>query len=279
MAAERLLDDKPAPRDRRPAQAPLHIDLGRLQEVGMVPPESARERLENEYRYVKRPLLANINGRGAVQVESGRVILVTSAQQGDGKTYTAFNLARSFAQEPDWEVVLIDGDNIRPMLSRHLCCEDRPGLIDALGESSLTLDDVLVPTDIRHLSVIPSGQRDLLATEYLSSRRMGQLMAQLTADERRIVLIDAPPLLGTSDALSLAETAGQILIVVRAGVTLRAAVVAAVQPLDKRKSINLLLNQVVKVHGDTYGGYYCGYGYGNAPKCEGSGSAGRATEF
>lgn len=256
----------------RPRQAEVerprtHIDITQLQQKGVVPLNDSREIAESEYRRIKRPLLANVTGRGAVKVDRGEAIMVTSAQQGEGKTFTSFNLAYSFAQERDWEIILIDGDNTRRTLTRSLGLDVNMGLMDVLSGACDNVDDVIVTTDIERLSFIPAGQRNAQASEFLSSKRMEAVIGQLLSVKHRIVLFDAPPLLGTSDALVLSESVGQIIVVVKAGSTQRDAVAAAIQPLDKNKAINLLLNQVVRAHGDSYGGYHYGYGYGDgAPR-------------
>ena len=262
---EALADEVISKRSRPAVSAAgpkLALDPERLTAAGLFPPPDARERLKNEYRRIKRPLLANITGRGAMPVEDARSIMVTSALEGEGKTYTAFNLAWSLAQERDWEVILIDGDNTRRSLSRKLGAEDgRPGLMDLLSDPSLDPVSALYGTSLPRLTFLSAGSRHEDAAELLASQEMAKLLHRLTSDPNRIVVIDSTPLLGSAESLSLSEWTGQILVVVKAGETPRAAVVAAVHPLDKRKAINVILNQVVKEHGDAYGGY-SSYVYG-----------------
>jgi receptor protein-tyrosine kinase len=94
---------------------------------------------------------------------------------------------------------------------------------------------------------------------------MRTVLDRLAGNRNRVLLFDAPPLLGAPEALVLSEAVGQIIMVVKAGATERKAVAAAVQPLDKKKAINFLLNQVVRAHGDSYGGYHYGYSYEALP--------------
>ncbi|APZ44668.1 hypothetical protein BW247_10670 [Acidihalobacter ferrooxydans] len=267
-----LVDEVVARRERTAATATgaqLILDAPRLTAAGLYPPPDIEDRIENEYRRIKRPLLANVTGRGVMPVEDARIVMVTSAQAGEGKTYTAFNLAYSLAQERDWQVTLIDGDNTRSTLSRKLGVAggDRPGLMDLLSDPGIDMGAALQPTNVPRLTFIAAGSRHEDAAELLASREMTNFLRRLTAEPGRIAIIDTTPLLGSAEALALSESVGQILVVIKAGVTPRAAVAAAVQPLDKRKAINLLLNQVVKEHGDAYGGYssYV-YGYGDPQK-------------
>jgi protein-tyrosine kinase len=270
LMGSRLLDAEQPPGAAVPEKPRLsvHVDLSRLQAVGLLPSESSREQLESEYRRIKRPLLANVTGRGAVKVDRGRLVMITSALPGEGKTFTAFNLARSLAQEPDWEVVLIDGDNVRQSLTRYLGLESSKGLMDVLSQTDADVEDIVVGTDIPRLLFVPAGTRHALATEYLSSRHMETVLDRLAGKRNRVLLFDAPPLLGAPEALVLAEAVGQIMVVVKAGTTERKAVAAAVQPLDRKKAINFLLNQVVRAHGDSYGGYHYGYRYEAQPDAD-----------
>jgi protein-tyrosine kinase len=263
LMGKRLLDEEQMPGSSASEKPRLSVrmDLAKLQADGLLPPQAARDQLEGEYRRIKRPLLANVTGRGAVKVDHGRLIMITSALPGEGKTFTAFNLARSLAQEPDWEVLLVDGDNVRQSLTRFLGLESAKGLMDVLSQAHADVEDVVVETDIPRLLFLPAGTRHALATEYLSSQHMEAVLERLAGNRNRVLLFDAPPLLGAPEALVLAEAVGQIIVVVKAGATERKAVASAVQPLDRKKAINFLLNQVVRAHGDSYGGYHYGYNY------------------
>lgn len=265
LAGQRAIGDEMREERAEARENTVHIDQARLQAAGLLPPPASREQLGSEYRRIKRPLLANVTGRGAVRVDRGAQIMITSALAGEGKTFTAFNLAYSLAQEPDWEVVLIDGDNVRQTLSHCLGLEARPGLMDVLKGDEVDVEDIEVATDVPRLSFVPAGTRHALASEYFSSRQMEVVLDRLGRGGGRILIFDAPPLLGSPEALVLAEAVGQIIVVVKAGATERKAVAAAVQPLDKKKAINFLLNQVVRAHGDSYGGYHYGYAYDYEP--------------
>ncbi len=117
-------------------------------------------------------------------------------------------------------------------------------------------------TDLPSLYVLPAGSRHTEATEILASERMTALIAELASDRRRIVLIDSPPLLVTSEAGVLAALAGQVVVVVKASETPQEIVLRAVETLPEDKSVSLVLNQVLSVPERSYGhyGYYGEYG-------------------
>jgi protein-tyrosine kinase len=117
---------------------------------------------------------------------------------------------------------------------------------------------VLVRTEFPSLSVLPAGRLSDHATELLSSARMQQAITELGSRlPNRIVIMDSPPVLLTTEARALAEIAGQIILVVRAGVTPHAVLADAIAQLPGKHSISLVLNQSTAAASSSY---YYGYG-------------------
>ena len=98
--------------------ARLTLDLAKLAAEGFVTPDMPRSRIADEFRVIKRPLIANATGKGAAQIRHGNLIMVTSAVPGEGKSFCALNLAMSIAMEQDRTVLLVDADVARPSLPR-----------------------------------------------------------------------------------------------------------------------------------------------------------------
>jgi exopolysaccharide/PEP-CTERM locus tyrosine autokinase len=250
----------PAPRARMRTDKLVKIDRQALRAQGLLPPEHQERGLSDQYRQIKRPLIANAIGRGGVEkLPRGQLILVASAMPGEGKTFTSLNLALSLALEKDVSVLLIDADAPKPHLDRVLGVEDEPGLLELLrGEESLDPESFIIPTDVPGLAMLPIGRATESTTELLASHRMDQIMQQLADnDPMRIAVIDSPPLLLTSESRVLAEAAGQIVLVVRAGHTPQQSVLDAISHLGEGKSIGLVLNQSTDA---APAGYYYGYG-------------------
>src|SRR5574337_1456163 len=111
----------------------VEIDLAKLEAAGIVTPNAPRSRIADEYRVIKRPLISNAMGRGAAALHHGNLIMITSALSGEGKSFTALNLAISIAAELDHTVMLVDADVARPSILRMLGLEPSPGLLDLLG--------------------------------------------------------------------------------------------------------------------------------------------------
>jgi exopolysaccharide/PEP-CTERM locus tyrosine autokinase len=219
------------------------------------------QHFSDEYRRIKRPLLANAFGKSASLVDQGNLILVTSSLPGEGKTTTSTNLALSIAQEKDHTVLLVDCDINKQGISRLFGLGNQPGLVDVLESDSLSIGDVLLRTDIPELCVVSAGKGDEYVTELLASQRMSDLVAEMVSRyDDRIIIFDGPPLLPTPQTQILAGLVGQIVFVIEAGKTPQMLVEEAVEMLPEEKAVGLLMNKTEGKFGRS--GYYYGY-YGS----------------
>ena len=216
------------------------IDRECLYEEGLILPEASVTGLLEEFRIVKRELLADAR---AYSDARSRRILVCSPHPGEGKTYCATTLAIALAAERDIEVVLIDADVLKPSVTRRLGIEDGEGLMDALADSSIKPETLVSPTDIEGLFVMSAGTSTARDSELLTSARTGEVLDRLTRGApNRFIIFDTPPALAASPAAELAAHVGQALLVVRADQTGRAALEDARQLLSACPDIKLLLN-------------------------------------
>ena len=248
------------PRAARPITGPIHpIDRMHLREQCLIEPDGPVTGLLEEFRIVKRQLLLTAAesraGRGAAH---GERILVCSAHPGEGKTFCAVNLALSIAAEKDNEVLLVDADFAKPSVLSTLGLPGGPGLMDALADPSVVIEDCILRTDIAGLHVLPAGNSTGSDTEFLASARTGPLLDRLTAQSpNRIVMVDSPPVLAASPASELAAHVGQAVMVVRSERTGEAALRDAVSILAGCDDIKLLLNCTrFSPTGRRFGSYY-----------------------
>jgi len=261
----------PTPEPVRPTRV-VHIDRDALRHAELLPPTSQERQLAGEYRQIKRPLIANALGRGVPKVPAGHRIMIASAMPGDGKTFTSINLALSFALEKDLSVVLVDADVAKAHLSRTFGVHNELGLMDLLRDEHLDVESAILPTDVPGLSILPAGKAIETANELLASSRMEQIANHITVRyPNRIVLFDSPPLLITTEAMTLSAVVGQIVMVVRAGVTPQSAVLDAIELLGEGKSIGLVLNQTDEQVRPGY--YYQYYGHKDADRSDDSNEA------
>ena len=254
---------KPAGSSRPPGTRPMvRFDHARFREEGFLATDEYEHIKAEEYRRIKRPLLANAFGIGATRVDDGNLMLVSSAVAGEGKTHTCINLALSLATEKDRTVLLIDGDVPKPHISRLFGVADEPGLLDALADEATSLHELLIRTDIENLSILPAGHWNNHATELLASDRMLKLCHELaTRYPDRIIIFDSPPLLAASEAQAISAAVGQIVLVIAEGLTPCESVRSALALLDDRKPVNAVLNKSRRsASSGYYGSYYRGYG-------------------
>lgn len=238
------------------------LDLDAIAAAGIVSPNAPRSQIADQYRVIKRPLITNAMGRGASTIGNGNLIMVTSALAGEGKSFSAINLAMSIATELDNTVMLVDADVARPSVLRMLGLPASPGLLDLLVGDVDDLSSVLLKTNIDKLTLLPSGTPHLRATELLASDAMSQLIKNIANRySDRIIIFDSPPLLLTTESRVLATHMGQIVMVVHAEKTLQADVQHALSSIEACPVKLMVLNQARSGSQGGYGGYG-GYGYG-----------------
>ena len=105
------------------------IDFARLDKNGHISLNGERKQINEEYREIKRKLLANAFGSLAKTLHNPNIIMVTSSRPSEGKTFTATNLAMSIASEQDKTVLLVDADVLKPNVLNTLGLERRKGLM------------------------------------------------------------------------------------------------------------------------------------------------------
>ena len=242
----------------------VDVDLHALAKSGFIRPDAPRSQLADEYRVIKRPLIDNAMGKSATRIKDANLIMITSALPGEGKTFTAANLAMSIAMELDHTVMLVDADVARPSLLKKLGLPSARGLLDVLVDDSIDLSQVLLRTNVEKLTILPSGTQHVRATELLASEAMVRLLEEMaTRYADRIIIFDSPPLLVTTEARTLASHMGQVVLVVKAEGTTMSDVKHALATIEACPIKLMLLNQAAVSRQDAYG-YGYGYGYGNA---------------
>jgi capsular exopolysaccharide synthesis family protein len=176
--------------------------------------------------------LLRANVELAARSAGHRVLMVTSALGGEGKSTVSANLALAAARAGD-RVALVDLDLRRPTLSDlfglghdsgatsyglgHTRLDDVLRTVAVLGESEVVADENgRVPALEGMLEVVPAGPGATNPTELLGSERIKKLIEELRARADRII-IDAPPLLGAGDALALSSEIDALIVVSRVG--------------------------------------------------------------
>jgi capsular exopolysaccharide synthesis family protein len=197
-----------------------------------------------------RPLLPSANGKESTSLgqlaesvdairtlllhaagdKAPRVVMVTSAVGGEGKTSLASQLAHSLARA--WrKTLLLDGDLRNPAVHRQFEVPLEPGFSEVLrGEAEL--DQVIQPTAMSRLWVVPAGQVDAHSLQALAQKEVHQLFDRLK-DQYDFIIVDSSPVLPVADALSLAQNMDGVILSVLRDVSRMPAVHAAYQRLAK----------------------------------------------
>jgi succinoglycan biosynthesis transport protein ExoP len=193
-----------------------------------------------------------------------QALVVTSLQAEDGKTSLATNLAIALAQLGAGEVLLVDGDLRAPNLHDLFEVPQAPGLSTFLtGQVELTR--IIVPTRVPNLHVVPAGRTPMNPAELMASQRLG-LALEVLRERFAHIVFDAPPLLGVTDAATLAPRLDGVVLVLRHGRASRDDAQRAVQLLAyvRARLLGVVLNDV-DAKGESYYGYHA-YGYGTQPR-------------
>ena len=222
------------------------IPFRELRKQGILTPTTPRSAIAEQFRTIKRPLLVNIAGDSTTPpIPHGNLIMVTSALEGDGKTFTAICLALSIAMEQDKHVLFVDGDTAKATAGKVLGVPPGcPGLINLLEARNKRAEDFILNTNMDKLRILPAGAVHTHANELLASARARELMLDLAeADPNRVIVFDSPPLLLTTEAAILASFMGQIVFVVSADQTPQHAVTQAIEHLGEDKMVGMVLNR------------------------------------
>lgn len=237
------------------------IDLVALREAGYLTPDMPPNLMSEEFRIIKRALLLNAFSKGDGRVENGNMVLVTSSNPGEGKSFCTINLALSIATEQDTTVLLVDADFSKPEVLDRLGVAGGKGLMDVVADKSLDIGDCLVRTNIPNLVLLPAGRPSNLTTELLASDRMDAIVSEIANRyPDRMVLLDSPPVLASSAASVLALYAGQTVFVIEAEKTTEPQVKESLTMINACPNINLLLNKTRFSGSNKKFATYYGYG-------------------
>jgi protein-tyrosine kinase len=236
------------------------LDLNALERAGLVVGRKLRTRISEEFRITVGTILRSIKstytpGRGA-----GNLLMVTSARPGEGKSFTALNLAGSIAQHTQREVLMVDVDAKQQSLSDLLGVGERPGLIDLAMNPTSRVEDYILGTAIANLFILPVGIRHTDTGESAEGTVARPITAMIERLGRRfpnhLIILDAPPCLSTSDPSTLATFVGQVVLVVEAEKTQRAEILASLDLLKACSNVTLLLNKIRVTTSYTFGAYH-----------------------
>ena len=218
--------------------------------------------MEEYYNYIRTNI--QFSGRDL------KVITLTSAQPGEGKSTTSVNLAISFARA-GFRTLLIDADTRNSVMSGTFKSNERYQGLTSFLSGNAELSDVICDTSIDNLMIIPAGQVPPNPTSLIQNDNF-KAMIETVRGLYDYVIIDTPPLGLVIDAAILAHHSDASLLVTKAGEDRRRTVTKLKEQLEQSGSVflGIILNKY-DINLDKYGSYgsYGGYGvYGNYGKSE-----------
>ncbi len=206
----------PAPTPEPPDRT-VRIDFNRFKARGIITPDNENSAAIEEFRFIKRQVIRMSYSDSNEKIrDNGNVIMVTSAVAGEGKSISALNLAISFSLELDFYVLLVDADNRRHTITDLMGVDPNDaGMVDLLVDPQLQMRDIIRRTSIPNLTFIPAGRPHPRGTEILASKQMATTMNDMTKRyPDRIIIIDTPPLLASTEGVVLSSHVGHAIVVV-----------------------------------------------------------------
>jgi succinoglycan biosynthesis transport protein ExoP len=236
-------------------------------QIELVPHERPRTLISESYRSLRTALLLS-------SARELKVVAVTSAMAGEGKTATASNLAVVLAQlgRP---VLIVDCDLRKPRLHQVFRVSNRLGLVNQLTATA-DLEAVILPTEVPNLWVLPSGPTPPNPSELLASERLRELLRTLRG-RFDYVILDTPPALAVTDSTLVGSFADGVVLTLRSNKVTREEARLVRDRLRKAdiKILGAVLNRYRAIQagvGSSYR-YYESYGYGAEESGSKAGSA------
>jgi capsular exopolysaccharide synthesis family protein len=218
--------------------------------------------LSDDYRTIRTSILLSHAEKPP------KTILFSSAMTQEGKTATVVNMAISFAQLQE-RVLVVETDLRKPRLHRLFKVRNIPGLTGFLT-GKIPLKEVIQKTFIENIWLVPSGPIPPNPAELLNSKKLRDLLDEVS-QVFDIILLDSPPILAVTDSVIIASIVDSTVVVVRAGKTRRKPFLSAVEELKRARSkiIGVVFNGAdFAKEGSYYSKYYRYYKYGSYGKEE-----------
>ncbi len=219
----------------------IELDWETLIPSGLVDPRDRTQPLPANMDEIARALI-----RQALSDQSSwrdRIILVSSARESRAKSMAAINFAFALTTIDRHSVVLLDANMDGSGVGAHLGAGDHPGLTTALCDSTVETAEISLETSLDRLTLVTSGgfEEDIL--DQFASRRMLEILRFLTKDPHTLLVLDAPPILSSQEATVLSVIAGQVVLVVEAGVTDENSINHALKRIGDRHNVSLVLSK------------------------------------
>jgi capsular exopolysaccharide synthesis family protein len=266
MVAQAVVEPLARETSAPPAIAPVppHVRSGILRMplvVGssepLLPFENQEEPAAEQYRIARTKL--------AHHPKNPKMIVISSASSGDGKTFTAINLAGVLSLKGDSKVLLLDGDFRRSSMHSRLGLPSSPGLAEVVTGECAFEDAVIQADQFPNLYILVRGDTKTINPSELLDSPGWRLLCRRTREEFQYIIIDSPPVAAVADFELIQVAADGTILVVRPEHTKRSACLQAIDAIPKDKFLGVMLNCAEDWFFNKHSSYGYGYGYNDKP--------------
>ena len=217
------------------------LEQHELAELRVIHSEMNDTTIANTYRDLRTKLIQRSRGKNFIA-------MLTSCVVGEDSSSTALNLATAFSFDESKTSLLIDCNLNNPRLDAFLNLDTDSGLTDYLENEHIDIESILHTTGIKRLKMIPAGTSRETATEYFTSLRMRQLMADLLARyDDRYIFIDAAPITESADTRILVEICDFVILVVPYGRVTKNRICEAAEAIGKEKLLGIAFSDIPRM--------------------------------
>ncbi|HEY7338260.1 MAG TPA: CpsD/CapB family tyrosine-protein kinase [Bryobacteraceae bacterium] len=222
----------------------------------LLPFENPHAHAAEQYRILRTKL--------AHHPKRPKMIVVSSANPGDGKTFTAINLSGVLSLKGDAKVLLMDADFRRSAIHAQLGLPEGPGLSEVVLGACQFDDAVIQAEQFPNLHILVNGKLANMNPSELLDSPYWRALCQMTRKRYQYVIVDSPPVAAVADYELIQMAADGMVLVVRPEHTNRSACFKAIETIPRDKFLGVILNCAQPWFLHKAYGYEYNYGYGYA---------------
>jgi Mrp family chromosome partitioning ATPase len=217
---------------------PAEITSGEKAILKIISAEMPDRKVFNAFRDLRTTVLQRVQG-------SSPIIMVTSCIPNGGGSFVALNLASAIAMDEAKTSLLVDCNLDDPDFSALPVADSPTGLKEYLRDTSIEVKDIIYPTGISRLRVIPAGLANVASGEFFTSMRLRKLFDDIKKRyQQRYIIVDAPSISDSADARILAQVCDYVVLVVPYSKVSQEQVLSSARAIGKDKLLGTVFNNV-----------------------------------
>lgn len=202
----------------------------------IVSTDMSDRRVFNAFRDLRTSILQRV-------AKGSPIIMVTSCQAESGNSFVALNLAAAISMDETKTSLLLDCNFNHPSFSDLPANTPNIGLKNYLSADNCTISDIILPTGIPRMRVIPAGNSEAPMSEYFTSKRLYQLFDDIKKRySERYIIVDAPPISENADTRILAQVCDYVVLVIPYGKLTKDTILRTARLIGKDKLLGTVFN-------------------------------------